>query len=92
MRTISDAGTPTVSRHAGIGGIARVPAEEVIRQPPADAVELDPLANDGAARQRLVLVQRQHLRGQHLQLQRHDEAVLRPAVVDQTSPQPSPQR
>jgi hypothetical protein len=59
-----------------------MPAQEVIGHPTADAVELDALADDGAARQRLVPVQRQHLRRQHLQLQRHQQTVLGPAGAE----------
>ena len=68
-----------LARQAGIRHITRMPAEKVIGDPAADAVKLDPLADDGAARHRLVAAQRQHLCRQHLQLQRDHQAVLRPA-------------
>ena len=36
--------------NAGIGDVARMPAQEVVGDPPADRVELDALADDVAAR------------------------------------------
>ena len=63
----------------GIGHVARVPAQEVVGDAPADRVELDALPDDVAAGRDLVAIERQHLRREHLQLQRHREAVLRPA-------------
>ena len=63
----------------GIGHVARVPAQEVVGDAPPDRIELDPLPDDVAAGHDLVPIQRQHLRGQHLQLQRDREPVLRPA-------------
>jgi hypothetical protein len=56
-----------------------VAAQEVIRHPPPDAIERDPLADDGAVGGAFVSRERQHLRGQHLDLQRHGEPVFRAA-------------
>jgi len=52
------------------GRFARMAAQEVIGDPPADRVELDPRANDVAVRQALVVRQRQHLGFEKLKLQR----------------------
>ena len=64
---------------ARIGHVARVPAQEVVGDAPADRIELDPLPDHVAAGHGLVPVERQHLRRQHLQLQRDREPILRPA-------------
>ncbi len=63
---------------SGVGHVARMPAQEMVGDAPPDRVELDPLPDDIAARRHLVAIERQHLRGQHLQLQRHRQAILRP--------------
>ncbi len=62
-----------------IGHVARVPAQEVVGDTPTDRIELDALPDHVAARQDLVAVERQHLRRDHLQLQRYRQAVLRTA-------------
>ena len=67
---------PGNARYSVTGHVARMPAQEVISHPPADRIELDSLADDIASGRNLVAVERQHLGGQHLQVQRHREPVL----------------
>jgi hypothetical protein len=62
-----------------IGAVAGVAAAEVVGDTPADRVELDPAADRVAVRHGPGLLEGQHLGLQQLELQRHDEAVLRPA-------------
>ena len=54
-------------------------AVEVVGDPAPDPVELDAEDDLVAVGQRLALAERQVLGGQHLQLQRHREPVVRPA-------------
>jgi hypothetical protein len=68
-------------RQPRIGQIARVAAQEVIGDAAADAVELDALPDQPRAGQGAVHVLGQHFRGQHLQLQRHRQTILRPGAV-----------
>ncbi len=78
----SDAGTRTVSpREARIGHVARMAAQEVVGHAAADPVELDALPDRARTGQDAGHVLRQHLRGQHLQLHRHGQPVLRPRRV-----------
>jgi hypothetical protein len=57
---------------------------EVVGDPAPDAVELDTEDDLVAVGQGLAFVERQVLGGEHLQLQRHDEAILR-------TPRPEPE-
>ena len=63
--------------------VARVGAVEVVGDPAPDAVELDAEDDLVAVGQGLALAERQVLGGEHLQLQRHREPVVR-------SPGPEP--
>ena len=63
--------------HTALADIARVGAVEVVGDPAPDPVELDAEDDLVAVRQGLALRERQVLGGQHLQLQRHREPVLR---------------
>ena len=78
MCSTSLAGTRTVSGigAAAVGAVAGMPAAEVVGEPPADRVELDAAADAPAAPELLHLLERQHLRLQELQLQRHQQPVL----------------
>ena len=71
-----------VARKPGIGHVAGMPAQEVVGHAPSDRIELDALADYVAAGHDLVAIERQHLRGEHLQLQRHREPVLRAAWAE----------
>jgi len=64
--------------HPLIGAVARMAAAKVIGHPPPNQVEFDPAADAIAVRIRLDLLERQHLRLQKLQLQRHQQSILRP--------------
>jgi hypothetical protein len=57
--------------------IARMSAVEVVRDPPPDPVELDAEDDLMPVGQRLALPEREMLGGEHLQLQRHREPVVR---------------
>ena len=59
-----------------IGDVTGVAAQEVVGHASADAVELDALADAMAILQQLVVIERQHLCRQHLQLQRDCQAVF----------------
>src|SRR5690606_29862140 len=67
---------------ARVGHVARMAAQKVVGHAPADAVELDALADDIAAGKLLVAAERQHLGRDHLQLQRHRETILRTAWAE----------
>ena len=58
-----------------LGHVTRMAALEVVGDPPADPVELD-AADDPAPCGSGSIVQRQHFRGEHLQLQRHRQSVV----------------
>ena len=64
---------------AALADIARVGAVEVVGDPAADPVELDAEDDLVAVGQGLAFAERQVLGGQHLQLQRHREPIVRPA-------------
>jgi len=68
-----------IARQSWVGHVARMPAQKVVGHAAPDRIELDPLPNDVAARRDLIPIKRQHLRRQHLQLERDRETVLRPA-------------
>lgn len=59
-----------------------MPAQKVIRDASPYGVELDALANDIAVVEALRACRWQHLGRDHLQLQRHDEPVLGPALAE----------
>ena len=67
---------------AGVGHVARVPPQEVVGRAAPDRIEFDPLPDRVAAGRDLVPAQRQHLRRQHLQLQRDAETILRPTWAE----------
>ena len=73
-----------LAREARLGAVARVAAQEVIGDAPPDPVELDALTDRIAIGRGAALFQRQHFRGQHLQLQRHAQPVAR-------APRPDPE-
>jgi hypothetical protein len=60
-----------------VGAVARVAAAEVIGHAPPDRIELDPAADAVAIGRGLGLLEGQHLGLEKLQLQRHQQAVLR---------------
>ena len=60
-----------LTRNAKIRDIARMAAQKMIRNAPANQIEFNALPDNIAARQGLVPIERQHLRWEHLQLQRH---------------------
>ena len=64
---------------AALADIARMGAMEVVGDPPPDPVELDAEDDLVAVGQRLAFAERQVLGGEHLQLQRHREPVVRSA-------------
>ena len=67
-----------VTSKARVRHVARMPPVEVIRHASPDLVELDPLADDIAGGRHLIAVERQHLGGEHLQLQGNHQPVLGP--------------
>ena len=67
---------PDQLAHTALAHVARVRAVEVVGDPSADPVELDPEDDLVAIGQRLALPERQMFRGEHLQLERHRERSL----------------
>ena len=65
-----------------IGHVAGVPAQEMVGHAAPDRIELDALPDDVAAGRHFVAIERQHLRGQHLQLQRDRQPILWPARAE----------
>ena len=66
-------------RNTPIGAVARMRAAEVVGDPTADRVELDPAADPPAAFKLLGLLEGEHLRLEKLQLQRHGQPIFRAA-------------
>lgn len=64
------------TRQPRIGHVTRVAAQEMIGHAPTDGVKLDPLTDQPGTRQLAVHCQRQHFRGQHLQLQRNGQPIF----------------
>ena len=57
-------------------------AQEVIGHTPSDPVKLDALPDRVAIPRHTCFMQRQHFRGQHLELQRYAKPVLHPPRTD----------
>ena len=71
-----------LSREPRIGAVARMAAEEVIGHTAPDPIELDSLPDRVAVPGHARFMQRQHLRGQHLQLKWHRQPILNPPRPD----------